>query len=189
MRIATIAAMVTVATTTGAIPAHAGAPDRKVSVCLDYDAGFAMTQLAEAVASHIYRKIGVSIEWHSAHCSAESIRIKLQFDTPENMKPGALAYALPYEGTHIVVFYDRISTNTCSDQAVASLFGHVLAHEIAHILEGTARHSESGLMKAHWSVEEIHLMQGHPMAFSGDDVDLIYNGIASRSTTLMARNY
>jgi hypothetical protein len=190
MRIAMMAAMATLAATTGVAPAQARAlppaHGRQVMVCLAYDAGFETTALAEGVATRIYNKIGVKIEWRSIHCPTDSIQIKLQFRTPTTMQPGALAYAMPYEGTHIVVFFDRIAGNTDTDSAVASLFGHVLAHEICHVLEGIARHSDSGLMKAHWSPEDIRRMRVQPMAFSEDDLDLIYRGLARRSDAVIA---
>jgi hypothetical protein len=41
-----------------------------------------------------------------------------------------------YEGTHIVVFYDRVKNKPGS---VSSVLGHVIAHEVAHILQGLMR--------------------------------------------------
>ena len=191
MRIAMMAAaMATMAATAGRIQAHAqalpAAPDRKVTVCFAHDAGvpFDVIGRAEAAASLIYRQIGVSLEWRSTRCPGGSIQIGLQFVTPRTDHPGAFAYALPYEGTHIVVFYDRVAATARDHQSTASLLGHVMAHEIGHILEGIDRHSESGLMKANWSADEIQLMRVRPMVFSGMDAEMIYHGLESRSRAL-----
>ena len=39
-----------------------------------------------------------------------TIVISLATRTPEGRRPDELAYALPYEGRHIVIFYDRVRT-------------------------------------------------------------------------------
>src|SRR5580698_9505171 len=56
-----------------------------------------------------------------------------------------LAYALPYEGTHIVIFYDRAQAAMPDPEGVAQLLAHVLAHEVTHVLEGVSRHSAEGV--------------------------------------------
>ena len=40
------------------------------------------------------------------------------------------------------------------------LLGHVLAHEIGHVLQGVARHSATGVMKGRWSLHETSHMWG-----------------------------
>ena len=182
------AAMAAMAATTGTIQARGqalpAAPGRKVTICFAHDPGvpFEVTGRAEAVTSAIYRQIGVSVDWRSTRCPGGSIQIGLQFVTPRTDHPGAFAYALPYEGTHVVLFYDRVAATARDHQSTAALLGHVMAHEIGHILEGIDRHSESGLMKANWSADEIQLMRVQPMVFSDIDTDMIYRGIESRSS-------
>ena len=57
-----------------------------------------------------------------------------------------LAYALPFEGTHIVVFYDRVEECVRAD-LFPTLLAYVLVHEITHILQEITRHSATGIMK------------------------------------------
>ena len=71
----------------------------------------------------------------------------------------ALAVALPFEGIHIEIFYDRI--RAAEGFVPPDYLGHVLAHEITHILQSVARHSDSGLMKAHWDRPELVQMKDH----------------------------
>jgi hypothetical protein len=71
--------------------------------------------------------------------------------TPEAYFHGALGVALPLEGTHAWVFYDRVLLASPDDAYIAALLAHVMAHEIGHVLQGIIRHSESGILKAHWS--------------------------------------
>jgi hypothetical protein len=63
--------------------------------------------------------IGVKIQWHGpSNCPAEAIFITFSSDEPSSLLPGALAYAMNYEGTHIVVFYDRVKNKPGSVSSV-----------------------------------------------------------------------
>jgi hypothetical protein len=130
----------------------------------------------------MFGTIGLAITWHHGlrDCSTKEIRVDLRRGAPSTLKPGALAYARPYEGTYIQVFYDRISGNWESRMAPAIL-AHVLAHEITHLLEGIARHSAYGIMKAHWDAQDYFRMRSKPLEFAPEDIYLIYRGLPSRS--------
>lgn len=154
-------------------------PERKVTVCMKEDPRdrFATVPRARMMASKIFRDIGIVIEWRPGNCPAEGILISLSWSTPAELIPGALAYALPYEGTHIQVFYDRISQ--CTDPTMVSiLLAHVLVHEITHIIEGIARHSATGIMKAHWDKQDFFRMRCKPLEFTDEDIGLIWRGLA-----------
>jgi len=99
--------------------------------------------------------------------------------------PKALARAWPYEGIHIVLFCDRIQKQHRPEQFSTAL-GHVMAHEIAHILEGVSRHSESGIMKANWTTDDYSAMASHPLAFADEDVVMIHKGMEARESRLSA---
>jgi hypothetical protein len=146
-----------------------GALERVVLVCMSEGVMTPATYLARATVSEMFEKIGVTIEWPRQErlCPSLSgvISIKLSNDTPENQFAGALAYALPFEGTRITVFYDRVK-RTVEPPVVPYLLAHVLAHEIAHILEGTDRHSDSGVMKAHWDWSDEQQMYRKPLPFT-----------------------
>ena len=45
---------------------------------------------------------------------------------------------------------DRTRTPASADRYMAVLLGHVIAHEIGHLLLGTNEHARSGLMQAGW---------------------------------------
>ena len=155
---------------------------RKLAICMDGAAG-QEPSMARLTVSQMFAGIGVAIDWHThmAGCPAGALKISLSNKTPETLQPGALAYALPYEGTHIVVFYDRIQ-RMGGLRSAPRVMAHVMAHEITHILEGIVRHSASGVMKARWSDDELRAMARKPLAFAAEDVDLIYRGLAYRAT-------
>jgi len=71
------------------------------------------------------------------------------------------------------------------------LLAHVLVHEIAHILQKTDQHSNSGVMKAVWTHQDRVQMRTGALPFTPGDVELIRLGLASRASgvpTLAARD-
>ena len=158
-------------------------PERRVTVCMERGSDLLTVVTARAIASKMFAGIGVAIHWHPGldGCPSQSIKISLSQTTPKSERPGVYAYALPYEGTHIVVYYDRIVAEHEKPQ-VPNVLAHVLVHEITHILEGISRHSDSGIMKAHWDNIDLSQMAWRPLKFAQVDIDLIYAGLAGRAT-------
>jgi hypothetical protein len=181
----TALALIAIAGTNGACPgAVHSSPEREVTVCItspvDLDVPFAKIE-----ARRMFAKIGVEIDWRSlgTSCPARALVVSLETQEPDRFFPHAFGYAQPYEGTHIHVFYDRVQ-KAVGPSRVRYLLAHVLAHEITHMLEGTVRHSETGIMKAHWDVEEYTDLHWKPLEFAPEDIDLIYLGLASRARTV-----
>ncbi len=117
------------------------------------------TTLAEAerVTSRIFAAAGIRVEWKvgDPHCN-DTAAIRIQFDA--KAEPGlhtdTSAYAQPFaHGTAIHVFCDRV-LQTGPHRLAAVLLGHVMAHEIGHVLEGMDRHSPTGVMKAHFTLDD-----------------------------------
>jgi len=176
-------AMITLAAITRS-SAWAAKSDRpKVEVCIEADGHEAeVVSAAAASASTLFRSAGVKLDW----CTGRSCKgqrdqvmiVSLSTDTPKTFHPGALAYALPYEGVHIQVFYDRIAQST--PELLPHLLALVVVHEVTHILQGIDRHSASGIMKAQWSTYDFTLMKRDQLRFTDSDVELIQGGLAAR---------
>ena len=158
-------------------------------------AGTGIAMWARMLASAMFARIDVRTEWHLGEPSGREPRdrnaivIEIVKGELATDNPGAFAYAAPYEGTHIKIFYDRISL--CSDWALHVLLAHIMVHEIAHILEGTDSHSQTGIMKAHWDGNDLMQMRGEPLPFAPEDVRLIDLGLklrAARTGALVAGN-
>lgn len=167
--------------------ARGGEPEWLVTVCLNpgnYQPEF---NIAEGITSHILLGAGVRLLWRrDAAGYAQNgafIQIHLSTDTPSDHSPGALGEAFPYEGSRIVIFYDRVRSN-CQPTARIPLLGHIMAHEIVHLLEGTASHSSGGLMKALWTTRDRIAMDHGEMRISDDDIDLIHAGLERQSRFL-----
>jgi hypothetical protein len=154
--------------------------DQRVSVCVESAAGFDVLPLAEQTASKMLAEAGVTIDWRHglAGCPAPGILISLSSKAPADVPPDALAYALPYDGSHIVIFYDRLQRRVRPAE-ISSLLAHVLVHEITHILQGISRHSPHGVMKAHWNGPDYQAMRWKPLSFTPEDIDLIHRGLAA----------
>lgn len=162
-------------------------PSRRVLAYVDNGAvPPRVLHLAEGIADRMFTTAGVRIEWRGhAHqgdrLPGGALAIGLAVNTPADFLPGALASARVYEGTHIDVFCDRIDRLAPAANMAAPLLAHVLVHEISHMLEGIDRHSETGVMKAHWNARDYADMATNPLPFAPVDVTLIQLGLAARA--------
>ncbi len=162
-----------------AVAAGASAQDQELTVGLVREDLVPLTVLirAERTACWIYAAIGVKLKFSGGRQA-----LSIQFDPglQEGLHPGAFGYAQPFAqtGTRIHVFFDRLRIPT-SSPAAGALLGHVLAHELGHVLEGFDRHSEAGVMKAHWDHREVDQMPVKPLSFSAEDVAPIRWGVAT----------
>lgn len=167
------------------VPRPVAAAERKVTICGDERPDLAFG-VARRQVTWMYAKIGVTLVWHDTkRCPDGALRISLFNGDPAEYRPEMLGYAMPYEGTRIVVFWERIEAMAPNREAT-QLLAHVIAHEIAHVLQGTSRHSASGLMKAHWDRTDIRNLYWKPMPFTEEDVDLIYLGVQQRGSKVFA---
>jgi hypothetical protein len=55
------------------------------------------------------------------------------------------------------------------------------------MLQGVARHSPSGVMRAHWKHEDYLAMQRGDLWFDTFDVKLIHDGLTGRASRLALR--
>ncbi len=172
-------------TLAAAAAAFGAAQARTVKVCME-DVHQIQVAFAAQTASNIFAAIGVEVEWRSDRLcpsSLDVIRVSISFQPDETQRPNALAYALPFEGSHIVMFYDRVKHSARSFSVPENeVLAYVLVHEITHILQGLNHHSTTGIMKAHWKSAEYWGMHSRALQFTAEDVDLIYRGLDSRAS-------
>jgi hypothetical protein len=164
-----------------------GFTEREITVCVK--SVIQESGLAQVIAGQMFAGIGLKIKWQdesTCQDGGEGI-IHLRYDTgiPNERYPGALAFAMPYEGVHVCVFIDRIRKSV-NPKTVPFLLAHVLVHEITHILQGVNRHSSTGIMKAAWSHKDHQQMRCKPLAFTPLDIALIHLGLESWPSRIMA---
>jgi hypothetical protein len=161
-----------------------------VTICLVTDPNRLIVGAAETLTSQMFSKVRVRLQWHGPPvCPAaaeDPIFLTLQTRTPETQLPGAMGVALPLEGSHAWVFYDRVVRTHAGDNHVAALLAHAMAHEIAHLLQGTIRHSESGILKARWSGIDCARMASFPLMFTREDAILIRHGLEERRARMIS---
>jgi len=132
---------------------------------------------AQTVVNAVFSNANIRTEWlPSRRCMNAPdnvIHIEMDSTPPSHFGPETMAYAMPYRttGVAIHVFYDRVLQDH-HDMPVEVL-GHVIAHEIGHVLEGVARHSTDGLMKPHWSLKDYLQMKKPRLLFAAEDVELM----------------
>ena len=182
LRIMTLAAILAVA-------GRAAEPQHTLKVCMTIPLShpaWAYTGKARAVAGEILRDADVAVLWKSAgrNCVHDraSIMVQMKDGTPPNASTSAVARTYPYGSAVVEVYMNRLADGR--GERLGPLLGHVIAHEIGHKLEGVARHSAQGVMKASWSDEEQREMNIRPLRFAAEDIDLIRNGIEERERSL-----
>jgi hypothetical protein len=98
----------------------------------------------------------------------------LHFEAIRVVDPRAMAFTnvSGRADADVHVFYNRVAG--FEDRVhMPEFLGNVLAHELAHALQGVARHSLEGLMKAVWSARDYAEMVSGPLAFTAEDVELL----------------
>jgi Tol biopolymer transport system component len=143
---------------------------------------YAVLWRAQYMAGRVLAGAKVTVKWQKGERSWDGQQefcgehLTIAFDAKAT--PGYAAQAMAYtrmnpgSWTEIHIFYDRVSQ--FPDRArMPEFLGHVLAHEIAHVLEGVVRHSSDGVMKARWTDRDCSELVRKPLPFAAEDVDLI----------------
>ncbi len=140
----------------------------------------------------MFARAGVRITWvngkpRSSGADGAPVVVHVRFvrQSMDAHSAGALAYATPFaRGVNtITVLRDRIRAIADGPAREPHILTHVLAHEIGHVLQGTDRHAESGVMKACWDREDFQAMERNSLEFTLTDVELM----RGRLTRLRAR--
>jgi len=158
-----------------------------VTVCIEAGPSIPLGTLT--LVSKMFARIAVRIDWHTRACpaGAGTIQVDLSSHAPDSQFRHSLAFAQPYEGSHIVIFADRVQKRQESICArCPDVMAHVLVHEITHMLEGISRHSAAGIMKAQWDERDYFAMGVKPLGFDPEDIYLIHRGLEARQSGLAA---
>jgi len=145
---------------------------------------------AHTVVRDAFSEFGLKVEWRMAGASAPgcskkpliaTIQVALAWQTPSGVSSEALAVSNPNQtgGACITLLMDRLKQQSMRNPVTTGyLLGYVLAHEIGHVLQGIARHSETGILEQHWGQAEIRDMwRPRSLRFTSHDIDLIVQGM------------
>ena len=144
---------------------------------------------ATAEADDTFRAAGVQLLWsRPGHDSGEAtascariVRLTIQEGPPpvtagETRRDEALGSAAPWSG-RARIFYRRI-TSAAAEHPIAPsrIFGHVISHELGHLLLESTRHTDVGIMRP--SVDFHHIAMRR---FTEEEARLIRSGLTSGS--------
>jgi hypothetical protein len=124
-------------------------------------------QGAESEAARILRP--VPIEWSWIDCTGRVMPDACQSpQVPTDLVIRLTRKALPQASTRTLgiagssagyatafLFYDRVLALRTQTRFLPIMLGRVLAHEITHLLLPQEEHAQLGLMRAHWSAEDL----------------------------------
>lgn len=157
-----------------------------VTVSVYNDAGVAVGTLrqAEEEASHAFRESGIEVRWLNCPLAAEEpegSKICTEAVFPKHLQlriagrsigltestMGISYLSADDSGCYVDLFYEPVKElHNSSHVSVASILGHVAAHEIGHLLLGTNSHASSGIMRAQWQSGELASVRKGRLLFS-----------------------
>jgi hypothetical protein len=68
-----------------------------------------------------------------------------------------------------------------TSESRAAVLGHVMAHEIGHLLLGSGSHSPNGLMRTRWTADEMALLVRGSLRFSPEDSERLRRSLSIRA--------
>jgi hypothetical protein len=88
------------------------------------------------------------------------------------------------------VFYDRLQgLPTSASCSRGTILGHVIAHELGHLLLGRKNHSSSGIMSANWQRDkQIIQLRAGALLFSSEEAKHLRKNILERQNSLRMTN-
>ena len=137
---------------------------------------------ARNTATKLLAGAGVTVEWvdgerpndpEQSFCG-ERLTVAFDAKAPARFQGQAMAYAnvSAGSGTAIHMFMNRIA-NFEDRSHMPEFLGGLLAHEITHMLQGVARHSRTGVMKAPWTERDLSDLVSGRLPFASEDVKMI----------------
>jgi hypothetical protein len=154
-------------------------PEPKLTVALDNVMAVDQFLLAAAqeIVNRRFAELGVKVQWRFGTAKATGCgeRLTIVFDAavPDGFTSDAVGYAtVGKKGTPIRLFYCRVTRQSSQALRVAVL-GYTMVHEITHMIEGEARHSCTGIMKAQWDYRDRLEMLEERLLFAEEDKRLV----------------
>ena len=149
-----------------------GSPDAaahenpQLNVVVYNDAGVParVVKQAKEITERIYRNAGIAIAWkeHSGSVAEGSqffVRIVPRALNLPGEDFGIAFVGSDGRGIQADVFYSGIERLAASSSVnPAEIMGHVMAHELGHLLLGVNSHSNLGIMQAHWTGRQLRQM-------------------------------
>jgi hypothetical protein len=136
----------------------------------------------QAVVSKIFSEAGIRLSWTECPClsppepTALSVRIipKLFGSWISGFPSDALGFAAATRegGVLATVFCDRVESLTRGGE-ISRVLGLAIAHELGHLLLGSAAHIDEGIMRPHWPRKDLRRDQQDRFRFTAEQAETI----------------
>ena len=158
---------------------------------------------SEGVAAAIFQEVGVETAW--VDCPLSWTDLKRYPTCQETMQTtdlvlrilpksmamkvragdDALGFAKPCPedepACDLTVFYHRVDELATDGYPADRILGHVIAHEVGHILLGSGAHSDIGIMRGAWSRHDLqHISWGLLLHFTADQRERLRAAVLRR---------
>jgi len=156
------------------------------------------------VASGLLANAGVGSRWEQCRTSeqganlspscadrADSSVLQLRIQTERQakrleLKVGQFGYALPTADGHGViagVFLGKVSrVARAQGLDVPVLLGHIMAHELGHLLLGSCRHGFEGIMRPSWTNRDLMKTQAGGLRFTSAEASRMQAQVVARTS-------
>lgn len=153
----------------------------------------------EQEASRLFTNAGIGITWQQGDPDADEVwsvdfsatpcseflrstvlLLRVIPQAPPGLRAVALGTALPCAkyGPQATVFRDRIEKIALSiPVSMGRVLGHVVAHEIGHVLMRSADHARVGVMRDTWGDQEWKAVSDRELAFTHAEADRMSRAI------------
>jgi hypothetical protein len=109
------------------------------------------------------------------------LRIRIIGGSPPGLRAPALGYALPCAkyGIRATVFYSRVEELArASESSPSVILGHVIAHELGHLLLRSEKHSATGVMRKSWTRSDVRAALTGAMFFTAHEAARIREALS-----------
>ncbi len=153
-----------------------------VRVVLHDDAGVPVETVdrARQELSRVFRKSNIPFAWIGTDaCEGSCLRIRivsksLGGKSSNRQVVGIAPGTRELRGKLAYVFYDRILVYSAELGLDASqMLGHVMAHELGHLLLPYGAHSLTGIMRPAWDRPQVNGATSGTLTFTSDQAELI----------------
>ena len=159
---------------------------------------------ALSVARAILGEAGIAVTWRDgSECGDVTERRERSRNEPAfppeviirivTAPPGAPLDSLGFSlvdvveraGTLATVYADRVTDLArLGDIEMGRLLGWAMAHEVGHLLLGTTRHANRGLMRGTWTTDELRLDRPWDWMLLREDIVRMRGGLTARARRL-----
>lgn len=122
---------------------------------------------AKTEAARIFEQAGVSIGWVDGTHTGGYDLVMMLVASPREATTTSILGAAQKKGVTGYVFYEGVQGFAQNSNVTpAIVVGHVLAHEMGHLLLADRTHSGNGLMRDGWDSSDIGRMRNKSLLFA-----------------------